>query len=77
MILNKFFLFIYYIMDSGFMMVIHAFIITIILYFIMKYILKQNTSMAQDRSILIGALVLIYMLLFGHGFPTKINPNIF
>lgn len=64
-------------MDSGFMMVIHAFIITIILYFIMKYILKQNTSMAQDRSILIGALVLIYMLLFGHGFPTKINPNIF
>ncbi len=63
-------------MESGFMMFIHASIITIILYVIMKYILKQSVSVAQDRSILIGALVLVYMILFGHGLPNHINSNI-
>jgi hypothetical protein len=58
------------------MMFIHASIITIILYVIMKYILKQSVSVAQDRSILIGALVLVYMILFGHGLPNHINSNI-
>lgn len=63
-------------MDSGIMMFVHALIITIILYIIMKYIFKQSNPVAQDRSILIGAIVLIYMLLFGHGLPNHINPNI-
>lgn len=63
-------------MESGFTMFIHAFIITIILYVIMKYIFKQGESKAQDRSILLGAIILIYMILFGHGMPTHINSNI-
>jgi hypothetical protein len=32
---------------------------------------------AQDRSVLIGGVALVYMLLFGHGLPTSINPNIY
>ena len=64
-------------MESGFTMFIHSAIITIVLYIIMKYLLKQSDSKAQDRSILIGAIVLIYMILFGHGLPTHINGNIF
>lgn len=63
-------------MESGFSMFIHAFIIAAILYVIMKYMLNQGDSKAQDRSILIGAIVLIYMILFGHGMPTRINSNI-
>jgi len=51
----------------------HAFIITIILYIIMKFILRQSQNMALNRSILIGAVALIYMILFGHGLPTHIN----
>ena len=58
-------------------MFIHSAIITIVVYIIMKYILKQSESKAQDRSILLGAIVLIYMILFGHGLPTHINGNIF
>ena len=57
------------------MMYIHSVIIAVILYVIMKFILKQPEMMAQDRSILIGALVLVYMILFGHGLPTNINKN--
>ena len=63
-------------MESGFTMFIHSVIITVILYVIMKFILKQSDMVAQDRSILIGALVLAYMILFGHGLPTQVNKNI-
>jgi hypothetical protein len=51
----------------------HALIITIILYVIMKFGLRQSQNMALNRSILIGAVALIYMILFGHGLPTHIN----
>jgi putative effector of murein hydrolase len=51
----------------------HAFIITIILYIIMKFVLKQSQVMALNRSILVGAIALIYMILFGHRLPTHIN----
>jgi hypothetical protein len=64
-------------METGFMHFIHSAIITIILYLIMKYGFKQSTMVAQDRSILLGALFLVYMILFGHRLPTHINKNIF
>ena len=51
----------------------HAFIITTVLYIIMKFALRQSQTMALNRSILIGALALVYMILFGHGLPTHIN----
>ena len=63
-------------MESGFMMFIHSAIITAILYVIMRFILKHSVMGAQDRSILLGALTLAYMILFGHSLPTHINPNI-
>ena len=53
--------------------VFHALIITIILYVVMKFLLKQSQTMALNRSILIGAMAIIYMILFGHGLPTHIN----
>ena len=58
------------------MMLFHSAIISIVLYMIMKYLLKQSTMQAMDRSILIGAFVLIYMILFGHDLPRHINKNI-
>lgn len=64
-------------MESPFMMIIHSFVISVILYLIMVYVLNQSPIKAQTRSILIGAIVLAYMILFGHGLPTKINKNIF
>ena len=60
-------------MDNALSHLFHAAIITIILYFIMKFILKQSDIMSLNRSILIGALALIYMILFGHRMPTHLN----
>jgi len=60
-------------MESGLMMVVHSAIIGVILYFIMTLGLKQQANVAENRSILIAAAVLIYMVLFGHGMPKKLN----
>ena len=60
-------------MEGALMMLVHSIIITVILYIIMKFFLKQSETMSLNRSILIGALVLIYMILFGHRLPTHMN----
>ena len=60
-------------MERGLMMVFHSVIIGIVLYLLMFYGLKQSQRMAENRSILVAAIVLIYMILFGHGLPRKIN----
>ena len=56
-------------MESHWMMLIHSVIIGLILYLIMLFGLKQPAQVAENRSLLIAAVALIYMLLFGHGLP--------
>lgn len=63
-------------MERGLMMVVHSALIGVILYLAMRYLLKQNPMVAEDRSVLIAGLVLVYMVLFGHSLPGKINSNI-
>jgi len=60
-------------MDTALSHLLHSAIITVIIYIIMKFFLNQSETMSLNRSIIIGALVLIYMILFGHGLPTHIN----
>lgn len=50
-------------------MLLHSIIIGLILYIIMLFGLKQSSAVAENRSILIAAVALIYMILFGHGLP--------
>ena len=59
------------------MMVLHSLIIGVLLYLFMIFILGQKQIVAENRSILLAAMVLIYMILFGHGLPTSINKNLF
>jgi len=60
-------------MERGLMMVLHSLIIGIVLYAIMIYGLGQPSIVAENRSILIASAILIYMILFGHGLPVKLN----
>lgn len=64
-------------MESGRTMFLHSLLIGIVLYFIMTLILGQKQSIAENRSILLAAVSLAYMILFGHGLPTSINKNLF
>ena len=63
-------------MESGLTMVLHSVIICILLYLFMLYILKQKQMVAENRSIVLAAFILIYMIVFGHGLPTSINKNL-
>jgi hypothetical protein len=60
-------------MERGLVMLFHSLLIGVVLYFIMTFILKQQCSVAENRSILLAAVALIYMILFGHGLPLKLN----
>lgn len=62
-------------MERGLIMLLHSILIGIFIYICMIYI-GQTQIMAENRSILISALILVYMILFGHGLPTSINKNL-
>ena len=58
------------------MMLLHSIIIGLLLYVFMIFILGQKQLVAENRSILLASLVLIYMILFGHDLPISINKNL-
>ena len=64
-------------MESGLTMLLHSAVIGVILYVIMVYVLKQRQVVAENRSIVLAAIVLIYMVMFGHGMPNKVNSDLF
>jgi putative effector of murein hydrolase len=63
-------------MERGMIMVLHSVIIGLILYIFMVFLLKQKPEVAENRSILIAAVILIYMIVFGHGLPNKFNKSL-
>ena len=63
-------------MERGLTMLMHSVLLGLLLYLVMVFLLKQNTRVAEDRSVLLGALILVYMVMFGHGLPNKVNKNI-
>jgi hypothetical protein len=58
-------------------MLLHSAVIGVVLYIVMIFVLKQKQEVAENRSIILAALILIYMIVFGHGPPTSINKNLF
>ena len=50
--------------ERGLMMLLHSGFITSLLYLGMVFVLEQNPKVAENRSLLLGALVLIYMIVF-------------
>ena len=57
-------------------MLVHSIVIGIFLYMFMVFVLGQTQIVAENRSILLAAIILIYMILFGHGMPSTINKNV-
>lgn len=55
--------------ERGLAMLLHSTIIGLVLYGLMVRLLGQSAEVAENRSILIAAVVLIYMILFGHSLP--------
>jgi hypothetical protein len=64
-------------MESGLTMLVHSIIIGIVLYVGMVFGLGQRQAVAENRSIVLASIILIYMIVFGHGLPGPINKNLF
>lgn len=56
-------------MERGLTHLIHSAIISALLYIIMVYAMGSYSRVAETRSLAIGAIVLLYMLAFGHDLP--------
>lgn len=63
-------------MERGLVMLLHSAAIGLVLYVLMVYALNQSPLVAENRSIIIACVVLIYMIVFGHGMPKRINRNL-
>jgi hypothetical protein len=64
-------------MESGLTMLLHSVFLGLFIYFFMIYVLGQRQVVAENRSLLISALILMYMIIFGHGLPTTVNKDLF
>tara|TARA_Y100000741_G_scaffold332248_1_gene288080 strand:- start:418 stop:618 length:201 start_codon:yes stop_codon:yes gene_type:complete len=62
--------------NRGLAMVIHAFLFATVCYIFMRFSLKLSQSMSEDRSIALGAIVLLYLILFGTKPPVQLNNNL-
>ena len=60
-------------MEGHWMMVLHSLVIGLLGYVAMRFGLGQSSAVAERRSILLYAVALAYMLLFGHGLPLKLK----
>ena len=56
-------------MERGLTHLVHTAIISALLYIIMVYVMGSHSRVAESRSLAIGAIVLLYMLAFGHDLP--------
>ena len=63
-------------MVNALMHVVHAAVLGLVLYALMVYCLKQNRNVAETRSVLIAGLALVYMVVFGHGLPGRVNSHL-
>jgi hypothetical protein len=62
-------------MERGIVMALHSVIIASIVYVALIYT-GYREAVSENRSLLVLSVVLIYMILFGHGLPVKLNKNI-
>jgi len=64
-------------MERPLIMILHSIFLAFMLYIILIYIFNQNYIIAETRSVFWGGVMLIYMIMFGHGPPTSINKMLF
>jgi hypothetical protein len=55
--------------------IMHSVILVVVLFFAMKA-MGQSEAMAMSRSVLLGALALSYMIMYGHKLPGTINSRL-
>lgn len=60
--------------ETPVIMLSHGVIFGWLSYLLMVFVLGQNDKKAEGRSILVGLVMSLYLVLFGLRLPTQINP---
>lgn len=63
-------------METPNMMVWHGFLIALVLYVLLRLFTNQSTDDAYSKAVFTGLVVAAYMIAFGHGMPTQVNPRL-
>jgi hypothetical protein len=64
-------------MEGPLQMVFHGALIAVVLFAVMRFVLKQSDSKSMTRAVFAGLVVALYMVMFGHGPPGHVNSNLF
>ena len=64
-------------MEGPLEMVLHGAVVAVIVYVVCKFLFKESESKCMTRSVALGLVVALYMVVFGHRMPGKVNPNLF
>lgn len=59
-------------MERGLMMLLHSAIIGLLMYGLMVF-MGVGAAIAENRAMLVLGASLIYMVVFGHGLPTRVR----
>jgi hypothetical protein len=63
--------------ESSLTMVLHAVVIGIVVFIALVYGVKHPKDKSVDKSVLLAAIALAYMVVFGHNMPSRdINTNL-
>jgi hypothetical protein len=64
-------------MEGPLEMVLHGAVVAVVVYIACKFLFKDSEAKCMTRSVAIGLVVALYMVMFGHGLPNKVNSNLF
>ena len=56
--------------ERGLTMLMHAGMLGLVMYFVMVYVLKKPTSVAEKHSLVYASFAFIYMVTVGHKLPS-------
>lgn len=64
-------------MESPMEMLLHSVVISIAMFILLRFMVKQSNDKAATWSMLVGSFSLFYMLVWGHKMPSlNINPTL-
>ena len=63
-------------MEGPLHMVFHGALVAVVLFVVMRFVLKQSESKSMTRAVFVGLVVSLYMVMFGHGTPGRVNSNL-
>ena len=64
-------------MGSALNHLFHGFVCGLVVFALLRWVLGQSESKATTNAVFVGLVVSLYMVMFGHGPPGRLNSHLF